>query len=109
MTQSFIRLFPVSDLEVGQAKSVEVEGVDILVANAKGEIYAVENMCTHQRAKLEGGRIRNCFIACPVHGVMFDLKTGVPKGQMTKIPLKRFPVRIADDYVEVLPDAIAAE
>ncbi len=101
MSQSFTRLFPVAELEVGQARAVEIDGTDILVCNAKGDIYAVQNLCTHQKAKLEGGRIRNCFISCPLHGVMFDLKTGVPKGQMTNVPLKTFATRIVDDFIEV--------
>ncbi|BFM08295.1 Rieske (2Fe-2S) protein [Halioxenophilus aromaticivorans] len=101
MNSEYTRLFPVADLSPGQAKAVEIDGVDLLVCNAKGDFYAVQNMCTHQKAKLEGGRIRNCFISCPVHGVMFDLKTGVPKGTMTTIPLKTYDLRVVDEHLEV--------
>jgi len=101
MTEKYEAVFPLEDLPPNSSKGVEVGGVDVLICNAKGDLYAVQNMCTHQRAKLEGGRIRNCFISCPLHGVMFDLKTGVPKGQMTNVPLKTFPVRVENGMIEV--------
>lgn len=101
MSEDFQRVMPLDDLPVNSSKAVDVGGQNILVCNAKGDVYAVINMCTHQRAKLEGGRIRNCAISCPLHGVMFDLKTGVPKGTMTNVPLKTFATRIVDGYIEI--------
>ena len=101
MTSHYERVFSLEDLPANAAKSVTVGGCEILVCNAKGAIYAVQNLCTHQRAKLEGGRIRNCFISCPLHGAMFDLKTGIPKGQLTNVPLKTYATRVVDGFIEV--------
>lgn len=101
MSETYEQVMSLDDLPPNSSKAVELNGIDVLVCNAKGDIYAVQNLCTHQRAKLEGGRIRNCFISCPLHGVMFDLKTGIPKGQMTNVPLKTFSTRIVDGMIEV--------
>lgn len=101
MSENFHPVFAAEELAPGSGKPVMVEGQEILVCNANGEFYAIENMCTHQRAKMEGGRIRNCFISCPLHGQRFDLRDGSPKGQLTRVPLKTFPVRIVDGQVEV--------
>lgn len=101
MSETYEQVMSLEDLPPNSSKAVELKGTDVLVCNAKGDIYAVQNLCTHQRAKLEGGRIRNCFISCPLHGVMFDLKTGIPKGQMTNVPLKTFSTRIVDGMIEV--------
>ena len=101
MTTTYFRLFPAEELAPNKSRSVTVEDREILICNAKGEFYGVQDLCTHQRAKLEGGRIRNCFISCPLHGVMFNLQTGVPRGQLTNVPLKTYPVRVVDGYVEV--------
>jgi 3-phenylpropionate/trans-cinnamate dioxygenase ferredoxin component len=101
MTSHYERVLSLEELPANASKSVAIGGHDILVCNAKGEIYAVQNLCTHQRAKLEGGRIRNCFISCPLHGVMFDLKTGVPKGQLTNVPLKTYDTRVVDGFIEI--------
>ena len=90
-------LFPVTDLPENSSKAVTVDGKNILVCKASGHFYAVDNMCTHQRSELEGGRIRNCFLSCPLHGVRFDLRTGVPKGELTKVPLKTYEITVGDD------------
>lgn len=101
MSEQFHRLFPVEELPKNANKAVEVEGQEILVCNANDEFYAIRNQCTHQNSKLEGGRIRNCFISCPLHGARFDLRDGSPKGQLTRIPVDTFPTRVVDGYVEV--------
>lgn len=101
MSEQFFPVFSTDELAPGESKAVEIEGHDILVCNANGDFYAIQNMCTHQRAKMEGGRIRNCFISCPLHGQRFDLRDGSTKGQLTRIPLKTYPVRINDGQVEV--------
>ena len=89
-------LFPAADLGDNSAKAVTVEGQNILVCKANGNYYAVVNNCTHQNAELAGGRIRNCFLSCPLHGVRFDLRTGAPKGELTKVPLKTFNISVND-------------
>lgn len=103
MAEHFHRLFATETLAPNSSKTVEVGGEQILVCNANGEFYAVQHMCTHQRAELEGGRIRNCMISCPLHGARFDLRDGSTKGQLTNISLKTYPVRVVDGFVEVAP------
>jgi 3-phenylpropionate/trans-cinnamate dioxygenase ferredoxin subunit len=76
---------------------VTLNGKNILICKANGEFYAVDNQCTHQRAELTGGRIRNCYLACPLHGVRFDLRTGQPLGELTRVPLKTYDVSLADN------------
>ncbi|GAB3114092.1 Rieske 2Fe-2S domain-containing protein [Aestuariicella hydrocarbonica] len=88
--------FPAHELEHNSSKALLIDGKNILICNAGGEYYAVDNMCTHQRAELEGGRIRNCFISCPLHGVRFNLETGKPMGQLTNVPLNTYPLQVSD-------------
>ena len=101
MADQYHRLFSVEELARNSSRAVELEGRSILVCNANDEFYAVKNQCTHQASKLEGGRIRNCFISCPLHGVRFDLRDGSPKGELTKTPVETYPVRVVDGFVEV--------
>jgi 3-phenylpropionate/trans-cinnamate dioxygenase ferredoxin subunit len=99
--ENYQRLFAATELEPNSSRVVILEGVEVLVCNAGGNFYTVINVCTHQASSLEGGRIRNCFLSCPLHGARFDLRDGSTKGQLTTIPLKTFPTRVVDDYVEV--------
>lgn len=101
MEGEFHRAFPAAELAPNSSKAIEIAGVDVLVCNAGGTFYAIVNQCTHQASKLEGGRIRNCFISCPLHGARFDLRDGSTKGELTKVPVKTFQTRVADGIVEV--------
>lgn len=90
-------LIPAVDISDKQTVPVTLDGKNILLCKANGEFYAVDNQCTHQRAELTGGRIRNCYLACPLHGVRFDLRTGQPLGELTRVPLKTYDVSLADN------------
>ena len=90
-------LIPAVDISEKQTVPVTLNGKNILICKANGEFYAVDNQCTHQRAELTGGRIRNCYLACPLHGVRFDLRTGQPLGELTRVPLKTYDVSLADN------------
>jgi len=89
MTDTKILVEPLAD---NTTFAIEHNGEKVLLCNAAGKHYAVENRCSHQNTPLENGRIRQGYICCPLHGVRFDLKTGEPKGQLTRIPLKTFAV-----------------
>ncbi len=102
--ENFQPVLAVEELEPNKNRAVEVSGVSVLVCNAGGEFYAVRNQCTHQASPLEGGRIRNCYISCPLHGARFSLKDGSTVGQLTQIPLDTYPVRVVDGQVEVAID-----
>ncbi len=97
----FLPAFPATDLENNTAKAIELAGKKVLVCNADGSFYAVENRCSHQEAELEGGRIRRCFISCPVHGVRFNLKNGEPMGQLTRVAIPTYETRVVDGMIEV--------
>ncbi len=90
-------LIPAADITDKQTIAIDLDGKNILICKADGNFYAVDNQCTHQRAELTGGRIRNCYLACPLHGVRFDLRTGKPMGELTRVPLKTYAVTVADN------------
>ena len=79
-------------LPVNTSHAIEIAGECILVCNFNGTHFAVENKCTHQDTPLTEGRIRNGHITCPLHGVRFELATGIPKGELTRVPLRTYPV-----------------
>jgi nitrite reductase/ring-hydroxylating ferredoxin subunit len=48
----FIEAAKVDDVEKGKMKSVELKGIDILIANVDGEFYAIDDRCGHMNALL---------------------------------------------------------
>jgi 3-phenylpropionate/trans-cinnamate dioxygenase ferredoxin subunit len=90
-----------SDLPPGTAKKVEVDGVAVLLCNCDGEIYAVEDVCTHDGGPLDEGELMDCKIMCPRHGALFDVKTGTALTLPAVIPLPTYAVSIVGDDVFV--------
>lgn len=96
--------FPDAELSDNDSRAATINDSKVLICRAAGVLYAVENRCTHQEAELEGGRIRGCFISCPLHGVRFDLRDGTPMGQLTREALPTYEIRVVDGMIEVALD-----
>lgn len=67
------------ELLEGGRKIIEVEGMSIMVCHVGGELFAIENRCSHENLPLVDGHIENNEIVCPFHGAKFCLKTGDPR------------------------------
>lgn len=55
---------------------LEYPPFDVLVAYVDGEVFAIEDACNHAGASLAEGWLEGKCVACPMHGYVFDLKTG---------------------------------
>ncbi len=99
-----IRAAALADLPETGTLAVTLEGEAILLVRSPAGLFAIENRCSHARQELAGGRVRGFHIFCPAHGVRFDLRTGCPSGELTKTPVRTFPVRTEGrDVVVTLP------
>jgi len=78
MTMSnFVKVATVEEIPVGGSKLVEIDYVRIALFNLDGEIYAIEDVCTHDGGPLvEGTVVNKCEVQCPRHGARFDIRTG---------------------------------
>ena len=80
----------------------------VLIAQFKGKIYAVENLCSHAFARFDDGRLRGARLMCPLHGACFDIRDGTALGRPASGPIRSFPVTVAGDRVLVdLSEAVA--
>ena len=93
------RVAQAHEIPENSSKAVDVAGVAVLLCNVGGEFFAVENRCPHQNQPLAGGRIRNGYIFCPLHGMRFKLATGEAIGQLTNTPVKVFNTRLINGEV----------
>jgi 3-phenylpropionate/trans-cinnamate dioxygenase ferredoxin subunit len=98
-----VRIAALADLAASGGTPVEVAGRSLLVCRSGAATFVIENRCSHQLARLEGGKIKGPYIFCPLHGVRFDMRDGSPTGTLTKTPINVFPATIEDDavYAEV--------
>lgn len=72
----FISVLKLKNLPPGKKKRVAIDGEEILVANVKGKIHAVSDRCGHMGVSLSVGQMTGGEIECPLHGSIFDVKTG---------------------------------
>ena len=66
----------VQDVPNGEMKHVEVNGIEILIANVGGNYYAVSDRCGHSNASLSRGNLKGTVVTCPLHGAQFDVTSG---------------------------------
>jgi nitrite reductase/ring-hydroxylating ferredoxin subunit len=66
----------VSDLTEGSMTHVTAGGKEVLIANVKGNFYAMGNICTHAGAELHEGELNGNELKCPWHGAKWDITTG---------------------------------
>jgi nitrite reductase/ring-hydroxylating ferredoxin subunit len=78
-------------------KAFDVDGVSVLICRSAGQLYAVENRCSHNQSALEGGKVRGHALFCPVHGARFDLRDGSTAGALTKTSIRTFAIEATAD------------
>lgn len=72
-----------------------------------GEVFALDDTCTHQDASLADGWVEDCWVECPLHGSRFHLRTGAVDAPPAKLPVRTHRVEVRDGEVWValsLPD-----
>ena len=96
-----IEICPLSQLPPGARRIVEWEELEIGVFNCGGELFAIEDRCSHDDGPLAEGDFdaTTCTVECPRHGSLFDLTTGRPKTLPAYAPVRTFPVSIEDDTI----------
>ncbi|TAL00010.1 MAG: non-heme iron oxygenase ferredoxin subunit [Rhodospirillaceae bacterium] len=101
MPGTYTRVLQTSEVPVGTKKAVDVGGKAILICNSENKLHAVSNICSHANETLECGRMGRTWIACPTHGARFELATGRAMNPPAVRPIKTYPVRVVDDWIEV--------
>ncbi|UCH64711.1 MAG: Rieske (2Fe-2S) protein [Ignavibacterium sp.] len=93
-----------SDLKENIGCRFIIDDIEIALFKVADKVFALSNICPHQHtALIYNGMIEEGCIVCPVHGWMFDLKTGNKKSGSKG--LDTYPVRITNEevFVKVLP------
>ena len=76
----WVEIAKTEEIPTGHSAMVEIDGRPIAIFNCDGEFYALDDTCSHAEASLSEGELdlSRCAIECPLHGSVFDLRTGKP-------------------------------
>jgi 3-phenylpropionate/trans-cinnamate dioxygenase ferredoxin subunit len=96
-----VKVARTDELKPGQARLVEAKGRDIALFNVDGEFFALDNACTHEQGPLFEGEVEGHKVTCPLHGAMFDIRTGEVLGPPAYDDVARYAVRVTGSDVEV--------
>ena len=90
----WVRVAATADLLPGEYRVVYDGDTPIAVFNLDGELYAIEDVCTHDGGELTGGIIEGRQVECPRHGARFDLRDGSVTAPPAVVPIEVFPVHV---------------
>lgn len=95
MTSRSVKLGPAANIKAGELAAFDVDGVRIAVANADGQFFAIDDMCTHEQCSLaDEGILEGRVVTCGCHGAQFDVATGQVLAPPAIEPVKAYPVHI---------------
>ncbi|MEU2789131.1 MULTISPECIES: non-heme iron oxygenase ferredoxin subunit [unclassified Streptomyces] len=94
MSPAYVRACGLSELEEDSPKRVELDGVPVSLVRTEGEVFAINDICSHANVSLSEGEVEDCAIECWLHGSSFDLRTGKPSGLPATQPVPVYPVKI---------------
>lgn len=99
---AFHKVCTLDDLWEGDMGVYEVDGKEVLLVHAEGEVHAIQSVCPHQEVDLVDGSLEGRVLTCCMHLWQFDVKSG--KGvNPTHAEVAKYPVKVEDDdiYVDV--------
>lgn len=77
----------------------------ILLAKIEGEVYAMDDVCSHVGGPLHEGELEDsCYVVCPWHAARFDVRNGKVDEETdwgSDLPTYRVQVRDGDVYVDL--------
>jgi len=98
---TFQKAADLSQIADGTALAIELDGKDVALVRVGGDVFAVEDMCSHAMVPLSEGDIEGCEIECWLHGSRFDVRTGAALNLPATEPVPTYATQIDGDVVLV--------
>jgi len=90
-----------ADLPRGEAFRLDCDPPVAVFHTEDGEVYAIDDTCTHQDASLADGWLEGCEVECPLHASKFDLRTGSVDAPPARLPVRTHQVHVEDGMIHV--------
>ncbi len=97
----WVKVADLSECPPGSLLDVEAGRESIVLANIDGDLYALENRCSHQDLPLSDGELDGDRLECLYHGARFDVCTGRAVGLPAIKPVETYPVELRGQEIYV--------
>jgi 3-phenylpropionate/trans-cinnamate dioxygenase ferredoxin component len=93
------------EIEDGTMKQVVVAGDLVGLYRVGGDVYAINDVCTHEEAYLTEGDFEpdELEVECPLHGSRFNVESGAVRILPATRPVASYEVKIEGNMVLVGP------
>lgn len=90
-----------SEIEADEPKQVQVGEMFIGLYEVGGQIYAINDVCTHEFAFLTEGYVDGDIVECPFHQACFHIPTGEAKSPPADKAVATYAVKEEGDDVYI--------
>jgi toluene monooxygenase system ferredoxin subunit len=92
-----------SEIREDEIYPANVAGIDLILMRFEGQVAAYLDACPHEGAQLSFGERAGDVLVCAKHLWEFDVRSGqhISRVRRPQHDLRKAPVRIVDDHVEV--------
>ena len=101
MPKEFVPVLPDAELEEGEMKRAEADGVPVLLVRVEGTVCALAHTCSHQGGPLSEGKLEGDVVQCPWHGSRFNVRDGSVVDGPATFPQPCFEARVREGQIEV--------
>lgn len=85
---------PLDSLERARALAVQLDDCQIGLFLVDGQVFAIDNLCTHGNACLTEGAVEGHVVECPLHAGLVDLRSGKALGAPVTRDSRVYAVRV---------------
>lgn len=98
-----VQIGALADIPEGTGRAFAVAGRRVAVFRAEGQLYAIDDTCSHAEASLSMGEFDpdELCVECPLHGSLFDVRTGRPRTLPAFEPVATYRVYLEGETVFV--------
>jgi nitrite reductase/ring-hydroxylating ferredoxin subunit len=90
-----------SELDDEEPTQVKIADQTIAICKIDKEVFAINDICTHEHAFLSDGIIEDGCVECPLHLALFDVKTGKALTAPATVDLVSYATKLEDGKVYV--------
>jgi len=83
----------------GILKSIDVEGIPLMITKVNGKIIVASRICTHKTYDLTKGHYAEGYVTCLLHTSVFDLEDGEPQNPPATDALDVYKTKIMDNKI----------
>ena len=97
----WVKVADLDDCGPGNLLEVEVGQERVVLANVDGDLYALQNRCSHQDLPLSDGELDGDQLECLYHGARFDVCTGRAMALPAIKPVETYLVELRGEEIYV--------